>query len=75
MTDFVLAKLLPHLDSPDNRERGAWCCIAPAVTRDIKQWFEGIGWATPEDWPQVAQLVPGVRKDGHNRPEPPRCRM
>jgi hypothetical protein len=57
VTEFVLSKLLPHLDSPYNRERGAWCCIANVITRDIRQWFEGIGWAKPDDWPQVAQLV------------------
>ena len=73
VTDFVLAKLLPHLDSPYNRERGAWCCIAPVVTRDIKQWFEGIGWAKPEDWPASSPAGPGVRKDGHDRPEPARA--
>lgn len=54
VTELVLAKLLPHLDSPYNRERGAWTCIAPVVTRDIRQWFEGAGWARPADWPNIS---------------------
>jgi hypothetical protein len=57
VTDLVLSKLLPHLDSPHNLERGAWCCIAPAVTRNIRQWFEGVGWAKSEDWPKIARLI------------------
>lgn len=57
VTDFVLLKLLPHQDTPFNRERGAWGCIAPVITREIRQWFEGVGWAKPEDWPHIAQLV------------------
>lgn len=57
ITDFVLTQLLPHQDTPHNRARGAWCCIAPVVTRDIRQWFEGSQWATPGDWPHIAKLI------------------
>lgn len=59
VTDLVLERLLPHLDSPHNRERGSWTCIAPVVTRDIKPWFEGAGWARPDDWPAISQLLLG----------------
>lgn len=58
-TEFVLAKLLPHLGSPHNLERGAWWCVAPAITRDIEQWFEGAGWTAASDWPEVAKLILG----------------
>jgi hypothetical protein len=57
VTSDVLVKLLPHLNSPHNRKRGAWIHIAPAVTRDVQQWFEAAGWARKEDWPKVAQSV------------------
>lgn len=57
VTDLVLVKLLPHLNTPHNRERGAWIHIAPAITKDVKKWFENCGWTRPADWPQVAALV------------------
>ncbi|HEX6100672.1 MAG TPA: AAA family ATPase [Thermoanaerobaculia bacterium] len=56
-TDAILTKLLPHANSIFNRERGAWTHVAPVVTREIKQWFEGAGWATPEQWPQIARAI------------------
>ncbi len=57
VTELVLTKLLPHLGSPHNRERGAWIHVAPAITRDMKRWFERAGWASPEDWPRIAESV------------------
>jgi hypothetical protein len=54
VTDLVLLKLLPHMNSKGNREREAWIFVAPAVTKDLKQWFEGAGWTKPADWPRVA---------------------
>ncbi len=57
LTDLVLGKLLPHLNSPHNRERGVWIHIAPTITRDLKKWFENTGWAKPEDWPQIAEEI------------------
>jgi hypothetical protein len=69
VTEFVLTKLLPHFDSPHNRERGAWCCIAPAITRDIRQWFEGIGWAKSDDWSEIAKLLLGFIRTVTSDPE------
>jgi hypothetical protein len=57
VTDLVLLKLLPHMDTAHNRNRGAWCHIAPAVTKDIRAWFENVGWTKPEDWPVIAQHI------------------
>lgn len=56
-TEAILTKLLPHLNSTFNRERGAWTHVAPVVTREVKQWFEAADWATPEQWPQVAKAI------------------
>ena len=57
ITDDVLLKLLPHNNSEGNRKRGAWISLAPAVTKDLKSWFEGAGWAKPEDWPRIADAI------------------
>lgn len=57
ITDLVLLKLLPHSDTGGNRQRGAWLSVAPAVTKDIKTWFEGSGWTRPEAWPRVARAI------------------
>lgn len=59
VTDLVLTKLLPHLDSTGNRQRGAWIHVAQAVTKDVKSWFEGAGWTRPDDWPRVAGVILG----------------
>jgi hypothetical protein len=57
ITDVVLTKLLPHKNTEPNRERGAWIHIAPTITKDIKSWFEGGGWARPEDWPRISSAI------------------
>jgi 5-methylcytosine-specific restriction protein B len=57
ITELVLLKLLPHWNTKNNREKGAWIHIAPAVTYDLKKWFEGAKWATKNDWPEIARAV------------------
>jgi 5-methylcytosine-specific restriction enzyme B len=57
ITDLVLEGLLPHADTTFNRERGAWIHVAPAITKDVKQWFEGAKWVEPEAWPAVARNI------------------
>jgi len=56
-TEIVLLKLLPHSDTVHNRAKDAWIHVAPSVTKDIKQWFEGAGWTKHEDWPSVAKAI------------------
>lgn len=56
-TDAVLLKLLPHNDFAGNRQRGAWVHIAPAITKDLKAWFEGAGWTKSSDWPVIAKAI------------------
>lgn len=57
VTDSVLLKLLPHNNTPKNNQRGAWIHIAPAVKKDIKEWFEGATWTKPEDWKKVSLAI------------------
>ncbi len=57
VTDLVLRKLLPHADTKGNRERDSWIHVAPAVTKDVRIFFERAGWTRPEDWPKVAAAV------------------
>ena len=57
ITDAVLDKLLPHANTQANRARGAWIHIAPAITKDIRPWFENGGWARKEDWPQISGAI------------------
>jgi hypothetical protein len=57
ITDLVLLKFLPHSSTEHNLNKGAWGHPAPAVTRDLKQWFEGKGWASKEDWPEISKAV------------------
>lgn len=59
VTDMVLTRLLPHIDSEGNRGRGAWIHWAPSVTKDVKQWFENAGWVQAGDWPAVARGLLG----------------
>jgi len=57
VTDLVLTKLLPHTNTQWHRERDDWVHVAPAITKDVRSWFEGAGWATPEVWPSKAALI------------------
>jgi hypothetical protein len=57
ITDAVLLKMLPHSDTQHNRSKGAWIHVAPSITKDIQQWFEGADWTKPEDWPTVANTI------------------
>jgi hypothetical protein len=57
VTDLVLRKLLPHANTRGNRERGSWINVAPAVTKDVRTFFERAGWTKPEDWPKVAEAI------------------
>ncbi len=59
VTDLVLRRLLPHGDTTFNRERKAWVSWAPAVTKDIKSWFQnspGIK-TKAADWPTIAAAL------------------
>ena len=69
VTDQILDGLLPHSNTPHNRKRGAWTFIAPAITKDIRTWFERKGWARPEDWPQVAAAILTVVETASAHPD------
>jgi 5-methylcytosine-specific restriction enzyme B len=57
VTDLVLLKLLPYYTSARTSEMGAWQHIAPVITGDLQKWFEGVGWATADAWPQIATAI------------------
>ena len=57
ITDAVLLKLLPYVDSPRNRWRGAWLHPAPAVVGDLRSWYEAAGWTQPDEWPAIAGAI------------------
>ncbi|MBS9382844.1 MAG: AAA family ATPase [Dolichospermum sp. BR01] len=57
ITELVLLKLLPHSNTSNNRQKGAWIHIAPSVTKDIKEWFEGANWTKSEDWDKIALAI------------------
>jgi 5-methylcytosine-specific restriction protein B len=57
VTEAILLQLLPYAKSTNNVQRGAWIHQAPAITKDIKEWFEGAKWTKPEDWDRIAQAI------------------
>ncbi len=57
VTDRVLLQLIPYADSPANRQRNAWTYVAPAITGDMRKWYERKGWTHPAEWPRVAQAI------------------
>ncbi|HEX4292972.1 MAG TPA: hypothetical protein VHZ29_02455, partial [Rhizomicrobium sp.] len=57
VTREVLQRLLPHTNSAAHRASDAWIHIAPAVQKNIQEWFEGAGWTQPEDWPKVTVAI------------------
>jgi 5-methylcytosine-specific restriction protein B len=56
-TDRVLLQLLPWSESEANRKRGAWTHVAPAITGDLKSWFENVGWTKGGDWPAIGRAI------------------
>lgn len=57
ITDDVLEKLLPYASTKSNRERGVHISAAPAITKDIKVWYENAGVQKHENWPKVANAI------------------
>jgi len=57
ITDLVLEKLLPYCNTSHNREKGYRISVAPAITKDIKKWFENAGWQSSDNWDNVANAI------------------
>lgn len=57
ITDDVLRGLLPHIDSSFHRENGYRISTWPAIRKDIRGWFEAIGWKRTEDWEPTARML------------------
>lgn len=68
VTEAVLLQLLPYGKSANNLQRGAWIHQAPAITKDIKEWFEGAKWTKPEDWQKVAVSILNFIRRCHKEP-------
>lgn len=69
ITDQLLARWLPHSDSSSNRARDCWVHVAPAITGDIKKWFENSNWVKRDDWPRVADLIFAFVTRCNSRPD------
>jgi 5-methylcytosine-specific restriction protein B len=69
VTDAVLLGLLPHVDNPGTRQRGAWVHWAPSINGDIRSWFEGAGLTRPGQWPEVAKSILGLVTTSVQNPE------
>lgn len=57
VTESVLGKLLPYSNTRHNREKGYRISIAPAITKDLRKWFENAGWQQPDNWDRVANAI------------------
>ncbi|NEO32802.1 MAG: AAA domain-containing protein [Symploca sp. SIO3C6] len=53
----VLLQLLPHAPTANNSRRNVWIHHSPAITKDIKERFEGAGWIKPEYCSKIAQAI------------------
>jgi predicted RNA-binding protein with PUA-like domain len=57
ITDDVLRRLLPHIDSEFHRQNNYRISTWPCIQKDVRSWFEGAGWKKPEDWEPTARLI------------------
>lgn len=57
VTDLVLHKLLPYSNTRHNREKNYRISVAPAITRDLRKWFEYVGWQQHDNWDNVANAI------------------
>jgi len=55
VTDLVLLKLLPHAGTASNDAQGAWAHHAPAITGNLKKWYESDG--KSYDWQAIAKAI------------------
>lgn len=55
--DQILLLLLPHANTANNRNRGAWIHWSPVINGDIRHWYEASGWTEPSDWPQITRSI------------------
>jgi len=53
----ALEKLLPYQNTQHNREKKYRICVAPTITRDLRDWFEKAGWQVPSNWPKVGLAI------------------
>jgi hypothetical protein len=56
-SDDVLEKMLPYANTKHNREKGYRISVMPAITKDLKIWFENVGWQKHENWPKVGEAI------------------
>jgi 5-methylcytosine-specific restriction protein B len=68
VTEAVLLQLLPYDKSANNLQRGTWIHHATAITKDIKEWFEGEKWTKPEDSQKVAKAILNFISRCHENP-------
>ena len=68
VTDAVLLKLLPYSNTKGNRERVAWVHVAPAITKDLKDWYQKAGRTHPRGLAQNIAGHLGFYSALHRRP-------
>jgi len=72
ITEDVLRHLLPHSNTKNVRSKGYRVSTWPAITKDVKLWFERAGWQKSENWPKVAEsifrLIDGILTEKNDRP-------
>ena len=69
VTEQVLLKLLPYVDSKPNREMGYWISIASVFNCDVRKKFEPSGWTDRESWPEVAKEILRFIRRCYDRPD------
>lgn len=57
INDDILYRLLPYANTEYNREQKNRISTWPAVTKDVKTWFENARWQKKENWPKVAKAI------------------
>jgi hypothetical protein len=56
VSEAAIFKLIPHADGAVAQRHGAFVHpVAPAVARDIREWFESSGWVRREQWPELGR--------------------
>ncbi|MEH1788601.1 MAG: AAA family ATPase [Nostoc sp.] len=66
---LLLPLLLPYDNNTKNAQRGAWINVGSAVTKDIKELFDGAKWAKPEDWRQIYLAIWNFVRCCNDHPE------
>ncbi|MCL2929218.1 MAG: AAA family ATPase [Trichodesmium sp. MAG_R01] len=55
ITELIIWKLLPHTNTPSNRQKGVWIHLSESSNTDLSEWFQWL--EKQEDWSVITRAI------------------